>query len=461
NLHTLDHSEKHLLGEVVKFVGGRLIGLQELLGMIEVEMTDAPEKLASALSCAGFPATLQKELVMREVKGGAVAAIQVEGMTCSACVATVENALRGVKGVTDASVNLLMKRAEVTHQGVPVETLLDAIDCIGFDAELLEAREEAATQRDGVFGKEFVALVWPRVHVPTCSVAMFDFDSLPDATSDAGPAGARRFGVYAVSDIHTDKRENMDVIREWPRRPNDILLLAGDVSNDLDIVRRTFQLVLERFGQVFYCPGNHDLWLHNKDGCKDSLQKFRSLEVLCEELGVRTRPGWADKEESVFIVPLLSWYHAGFDAEPDISDDSLVPVERMMSDYMLCRWPDGLSASNGCDSLARYFDSLNEERAAAIPAKDPCTTVISFSHFLPRQELLPEKRLLYFPPIAKAVGSRHLGERIRALAPDLHIFGHTHYGWSTQLDGTRYLQACVAYPRERSDRPFSIYCRGE
>ena len=38
--------------------------------------------------------------------------------------------------------------------GVPVETLLDAIDCIGFDAELLEAREEAATQRDGVFGKE-------------------------------------------------------------------------------------------------------------------------------------------------------------------------------------------------------------------------------------------------------------------------------------------------------------------
>lgn len=290
---------------------------------------------------------------------------------------------------------------------------------------------------------------------------MFDFDSLPDAISNAGPAGARQFGVYAVSDIHTDKRENMDVIREWPRRPNDILLLAGDVSNDPDIVRTTFQLVLERFGQVFYCPGNHDLWLHKKDGCKDSLQKFRSLEALCEEMGVRTRPGWADKEESVFIVPLLSWYHAGFDVEPDIDDESLVPVERMMSDYMLCRWPDGLSASNGCDSLARYFDSLNEERAAAIPAKDPSTTVISFSHFLPRQELLPEKRLLYFPPIAKAVGSRHLGERIRALAPDLHIFGHTHYGWSSQLDGTRYLQACVAYPRERSDRPFSIYCRGE
>ncbi|CAE7923306.1 unnamed protein product [Symbiodinium necroappetens] len=193
-----------LIGTFVRFLllCGRLIGLQELLGMIEaegVEMTDAPEKSLGRRAELIFPA--------KEVTWYASDSV--------------------VKNFLGTQVNLLMKRAEVTHQGVPVETLLDAIDCIGFDAELLEAREEAATQRDGVFGKEFVALVWPRVHVPTCSVAMFDFDSLPDATSDAGPAGARRFGVYAVSDIHTDKRENMDVIREWPRRPNDILLLAG------------------------------------------------------------------------------------------------------------------------------------------------------------------------------------------------------------------------------------------
>ncbi|CAE7516285.1 unnamed protein product, partial [Symbiodinium pilosum] len=160
-------------------------------------------------------------------------------------------------------------------------------------------------------------------------------------------------------------------------------------------------------------------------------------------LGVRTRPGWVDEEKQVLIVPLLSWYHAGFDAEPDISDESLVPVEKMMSDYMLCRWPEGLSARDGCDSLARYFDSLNEQRAAKLPAKESPRdmTVISFSHFLPRQELLPEKRLLYFPPIAKAVGSKPLGERIRALSPDVHVFGHTHYGWSAELEGTRYLQA--------------------
>jgi hypothetical protein len=46
-----------------------------------------------------------------------------------------------------------------------------------------------------------------------------------------------------------------------------------------------------------------------------------------------------------------------------------------------------------------------------------------------RLELLPEKRFLFFPNLAKVVGSTLLGERVEALRPDVHIFGHTHFGW--------------------------------
>lgn len=51
------------------------------------------------------------------------------------------------------------------------------------------------------------------------------------------------------------------------------------------------------------------------------------------------------------------------------------------------------------------------------------------------QELLPEKRFLYYPGLAKAAGSQALGARIAALAPDVHIFGHTHFSWDATLDG--------------------------
>ena len=51
------------------------------------------------------------------------------------------------------------------------------------------------------------------------------------------------------------------------------------------------------------------------------------------------------------------------------------------------------------------------------------------------QALLPEKRYLFYPNLAKAAGSAPLARRIQALQPDIHIFGHTHFSWDTQLHG--------------------------
>jgi len=52
--------------------------------------------------------------------------------------------------------------------------------------------------------------------------------------------------------------------------------------------------------------------------------KLRRLEELCETLGVRTRPA---RVGGVWVVPLLSWYHASFDAEPDI--EGARPVDQV------------------------------------------------------------------------------------------------------------------------------------
>ena len=70
------------------------------------------------------------------------------------------------------------------------------------------------------------------------------------------------------------------------------------------------------------------------------------------------------------------------------------------------------------------------------------------------QELLPEKRLLRHPNLAKAVGSDALAARVAALAPEVHVFGHTHFSWDARLPscgapGTRFVQWPLAYPSER------------
>jgi len=59
--------------------------------------------------------------------------------------------------------------------------------------------------------------------------------------------------------------------------------------------------------------------------------------------------------------------------------------------------------------------------------------------------------------LLQGVGSQFLGARVAKLRPDVHIFGHTHFGWDTVLDdGIRYLQAPLSYPRERTLRPFTL-----
>ena len=70
----------------------------------------------------------------------------------------------------------------------------------------------------------------------------------------------------------------------------------------------------------------------------------------------------------------------------------------------------------------------------------------------PPQELLPEKRMLFLPNLAKAAGSSCLLPRIQQVGSCAHIFGHTHFAWDACLDGVRYVQWPLGYPRERRCR---------
>lgn len=49
-------------------------------------------------------------------------------------------------------------------------------------------------------------------------------------------------------------------------RHNDVLLLPGDISDDLDVIRYSLATVRQAFRTVFYIPGNHELWVRGQPG---------------------------------------------------------------------------------------------------------------------------------------------------------------------------------------------------
>jgi len=86
-------------------------------------------------------------------RGAAPAAritIPVGGMTCAACQAGVQKALRRETGVVDATVNLMMKSAAVTYDPTAVspQGLVEAIRRIGYEAELPSAARTAFEEQE-------------------------------------------------------------------------------------------------------------------------------------------------------------------------------------------------------------------------------------------------------------------------------------------------------------------------
>lgn len=243
--------------------------------------------------------------------------------------------------------------------------------------------------------------------------------------------------IFAISDLHVDYSANWKWVEELSQLDYraDVLLVAGDISHVLDNVERTLCALRQRFSRVFFVPGNHDVWVRGQ--AMDSLEKLSAVGSVCSACGIDTAMA---ELGAVRVAPLLSWYCRDFDPRLSTQGEEL----NAWGDFRYCRWPGGIGP------LDRHFSALN----AVTPSREQLT--ISFSHFLPRWELLPAQAHLRFKGLPRVAGSAHIEEQVRALGASVHVFGHSHIPCDMELDGVRYIQQPLAYPRERRGRKVSL-----
>lgn len=239
--------------------------------------------------------------------------------------------------------------------------------------------------------------------------------------------------VFAISDLHLDYAPN----REWLEQlslhdyKQDALILAGDLSDRLHLLADGFQALTRRFSIVLYVPGNHDLWVH-RENQGDSFAKFEAVRDTATLHGVRMTPF---RHNDLAVVPLLGWYDYSFGAADDY-------LKEAWADYRACRWPDGYDDA----AITRWFTERNPTRL--VPELEGVSKVITFSHFLPRIDLMPDRIPAKHRRLYPILGTTILDKQIRQLQADIHVYGHSHVNRHVTLDGVTYINNAFGYPAE-------------
>ena len=236
--------------------------------------------------------------------------------------------------------------------------------------------------------------------------------------------------IFAVSDVHIDYEEN----RRWFEKlsesdyKQDLLVLAGDVTDSLALLGRFFKDLRTRFWEVAFIPGNHELWVHRSNGM-NSFEKLQCVRDMAADCGIRTE---SFHFGSVSVIPLYGWY--------DYTFGQFFDIMRTWADYTACKWPDDFDEKRITD----YFINMNRPSLDAARNK----VIISFSHFVPRIDLMPsfippERQRLY--PI---LGSLLLKKQISILGSQIHVYGHSHLNRKVSIDNTLYINNAFGYPHE-------------
>ena len=313
-----------------------------------------------------------------------------------------------------------------------------------------------------------------------------EFHSL---ASNAPSTQTYKWRVYAISDLHADMKQNMRWVESLPKYPpRSALIVAGDVATAVSVCRKVFETLKQKFEEVFWCFGNHELWLpaSPNDATKigypdDSLGKLKALIDVCCEIGIRIAPtvlpgtsGVAtkdlEKSESgksesgsqrkssadVLIVPILGWYDDNFGD----SYREYTPEERDFDAG--CKWPGeigvvGEPRNSHAAGIGNFFQSVNRFIFSSkvfenLFASNSDTPVVTYSHFVPLRSVYRGTTRL-----SRVMGSDRIGELAFKLGSNAHVFGHSHVNaddyasdpQSEKRKTVRFVQNALGYPNER------------
>jgi 3',5'-cyclic AMP phosphodiesterase CpdA len=256
-----------------------------------------------------------------------------------------------------------------------------------------------------------------------------------------------RPSLHAVGDLHLERAENRALVEALrPQAPGDWLIVCGDVADGIELIEWGLDLLRERFAQVIWVPGNHEL-LADRDAPAEQRgeRRYRGLVELCRGLGVLTPedpfPIWEGPDGPVRIAPLFLLYDYSFGAEVASTPAAAMRLAHeagvvCVDEFLLDPAP-----------YARREDWCRArvaQTAARLEAESSLPTVL-VNHFPLTVE---PTRVLRHPEFAQWCGTTLTADWHRRFDATVVVYGHLHIPRTTWQDGVRFEEVSLGYPRE-------------
>jgi len=260
-------------------------------------------------------------------------------------------------------------------------------------------------------------------------------------------------GLYAVSDLHVDHAENRELVqRMQPRSERDWLIVAGDVADDHAGFEWALRLLGERFEQLIWTPGNHELLTYKDDplGLRGE-PRYRRLVELCREIGVLTPEDefvrWEGPGGPVLVAPLFLLYDYSFGRNVA---PSKVEAMRLAHEAGVVCVDEYLLYPDPYPSRAAWCEARVAEAERRLAAADPDLPTVLVNHF----PLIAEPtRVLRHPEFAQWCGTTLTADWHLRFRAEAVVYGHLHIPRTSRYDGVRFEEVSIGYPRERAHRP--------
>ncbi|HEV3095421.1 MAG TPA: metallophosphoesterase [Solirubrobacteraceae bacterium] len=263
-------------------------------------------------------------------------------------------------------------------------------------------------------------------------------------------AGGR---LLAVSDLHVTHPENREIVsRLRPESEADWLIVCGDVSETLADVEWALGLLRERFAQVLWTPGNHELWtLPDEEPKLRGERRYLRLVEMCRSLGVLTPedpyPVWQGAGGPLTVAPLFVLYDYSFGRNiAPTMQEALALAHRagvVCSDEFLLHPDPYASRAAWCHARVRQTEARLDHCDADAP-------IVMVNHF----PLLDQPtRVLFHPEFAQWCGTSLTADWHCRFKTAAVVYGHLHIPRTTWHDGVRFEEVSLGYPREWQRRP--------